>query len=483
MEEDTVELIDYLRVIWKRKRLIIVGTLACMAATAGVVSFMLPEVYKASVTFLLEESKIPQEKIVSQINPKILETYGKTYEGVIKNRIAMNQAIEKFQLDKEPYEFTLEDFDKVLSVEAVKKSKLLRLTVEFPNPQLARDIANFLANKAVEFNNTLNATGSAENRDFIRDQMEIAKEAMDEAESTLLKFREKAQLAVLRKKIDILLFRKGEIENGLSHTKVAVAENVECLKKIEEEFAKRDRTVKLSRRLAEDPLYQQSLAHLSESDIKRIFNLSMEVEVADPTYVHLEKKLVDVIPALGGLYAKRNSLQVEFKENTSELNRLQIELANKEIELERLQRDYNIAKGNHTMFLKKVDVIPTLSGLYAKRNSLQAELRQNTLELKALQVELVNKEMELQRLQRTYGLAVDAYKMFVKKFEEITIQVASRSQDLKVLDPAVVPDGPFTPKKKLDVLIAGIFGSMMFLFLAFFMEYLERAGRERGRAV
>ena len=146
MREYTVELIDYLMVIWKRKMLIIVGTLACMAATAVVVSFMLPEVYEASVIFLLEESKIPQERVVSQyLNPIIFETYGKTYEGVIKNRAAMNQAIKKFQLDKEPYEFTLGGFGTLISVAAVEKSKLLQLTVEFPNPQLARDIANFLA--------------------------------------------------------------------------------------------------------------------------------------------------------------------------------------------------------------------------------------------------------------------------------------------------------------------------------------------------
>ncbi len=45
MEEDTIELVDYLRVIWKRKGLIIVGTLVCMVA-AGVVSLRLPEIYR-----------------------------------------------------------------------------------------------------------------------------------------------------------------------------------------------------------------------------------------------------------------------------------------------------------------------------------------------------------------------------------------------------------------------------------------------------
>ena len=36
MEKDAIELVDYLRVIWKRKRLIIVGTLVCMVAAGKV---------------------------------------------------------------------------------------------------------------------------------------------------------------------------------------------------------------------------------------------------------------------------------------------------------------------------------------------------------------------------------------------------------------------------------------------------------------
>ncbi|MFQ5901223.1 MAG: Wzz/FepE/Etk N-terminal domain-containing protein [Thermodesulfobacteriota bacterium] len=46
MEKDTIELIDYLSVIWKRKLLILLLTLAAMI-TAGIMSFLLPRVYNA----------------------------------------------------------------------------------------------------------------------------------------------------------------------------------------------------------------------------------------------------------------------------------------------------------------------------------------------------------------------------------------------------------------------------------------------------
>jgi hypothetical protein len=45
---------------------------------------------------------------------------------------------------------TLKDLDNSISVNVVKNSKLLRLSVEFQGPVMARDIETFLADKAVE---------------------------------------------------------------------------------------------------------------------------------------------------------------------------------------------------------------------------------------------------------------------------------------------------------------------------------------------
>ena len=48
MEEDTIELIDYLRVVWKWKWFIIILTIAC-AIGAGIISFSLPKIYEVSM--------------------------------------------------------------------------------------------------------------------------------------------------------------------------------------------------------------------------------------------------------------------------------------------------------------------------------------------------------------------------------------------------------------------------------------------------
>jgi len=102
VEVDNVELIDYLRVIWKRKVLVIGATFVSIIA-AVILSFLLPKVYEASVIFLLEESKIARGLTIPGINPTIIGTYGKTYEGIIKNKNLLVQVVKKsFNLTKNP---------------------------------------------------------------------------------------------------------------------------------------------------------------------------------------------------------------------------------------------------------------------------------------------------------------------------------------------------------------------------------------------
>ena len=84
MEDDSVELVHYLRLLWKRKVLIIIGTLLAMVA-AGVVSVVQSRVYRATSvieigTITLGNQIVPiekpddtQEKMESAFIPNVIE--------------------------------------------------------------------------------------------------------------------------------------------------------------------------------------------------------------------------------------------------------------------------------------------------------------------------------------------------------------------------------------------------------------------------
>lgn len=83
---------------------------------------------------------------------------------------------------------------------------------------------------------------------------------------------------------------------------------------------------------------------------------------------------------------------------------------------------------------------------------------------------LYQQENELDRLKLDYELARNAYGEAAAKFENATLQVASRSAELQVVDSAVPPDRPFSPRPISDTLmwlVAGlVISSAIFLIVA-----------------
>ncbi len=85
--EDEVELIDYLRVIWKWKWLVVGGTLIC-AIIAAVISFQMPEIYEISMAI-----KPDMGSIYYKVRPPMLSedpsanVSGRINEGIYSKRI------------------------------------------------------------------------------------------------------------------------------------------------------------------------------------------------------------------------------------------------------------------------------------------------------------------------------------------------------------------------------------------------------------
>jgi uncharacterized protein involved in exopolysaccharide biosynthesis len=82
---------------------------------------------------------------------------------------------------------------------------------------------------------------------------------------------------------------------------------------------------------------------------------------------------------------------------------------------------------------------------------------------------LYQQETMLERLQLDYDLAKSAYSAAAEQYENATLQVASRSAELQVIDPAVPQDRPISPRHVRDTLIWFVAGFLV-VSLAFLAE-------------
>jgi len=140
-EEQEVGLIDYLNVIWKRKGLIIGGTLLA-AATALVVSLSMPKVYEVSRTLrigvlpggIYENKKFPGKAI--QDREAVVDR--------LRDQRLLTKAIQELQLEMTP-----KDMAGLVSIDT-KSNPHVRYKVQAPDPQLATRIADWLAETIIK---------------------------------------------------------------------------------------------------------------------------------------------------------------------------------------------------------------------------------------------------------------------------------------------------------------------------------------------
>jgi LPS O-antigen subunit length determinant protein (WzzB/FepE family) len=72
MQEEEIELIDIFRILWKRRKLILLGTLLLTIGAAGI-SLLLPKVYEVST---IEPARIGSDRVIeAEAIKSILESY------------------------------------------------------------------------------------------------------------------------------------------------------------------------------------------------------------------------------------------------------------------------------------------------------------------------------------------------------------------------------------------------------------------------
>ena len=88
------------------------------------------------------------------------------------------------------------------------EQNLITLTTTLPEPKLAADVANFVAQKALELNASLKQTDPLSTKEHIQRQHDQAKKKIDSAYAALVNFKRTAGLRSLRYEQDIFRTEK-----------------------------------------------------------------------------------------------------------------------------------------------------------------------------------------------------------------------------------------------------------------------------------
>jgi len=389
--EDEIELMDYLKVLWKWKYLILVGTLAC-AVVAAIVSFNMTRIYSVKTVLAPGVAKV--------------EGNGKTT--YIGSSQEIKTLIETGALDrtvlkqiKVPSE---EDLPRSLSfkITTPKGSNALEVAYETPQIDLGLQILTHL-NQAL----LTKFDGIVKYYD----------------EEYTIQIRSKASES--SKIIEKIETAKNEILTSGATTRANVAQKKnEMLTKKAQITAKKAQLENMQRRISE---MQIEIGRISK-------NTDLLIEERNK---FLGRKTTDDNILSAVVYSNTIQQNISYlNELRGETNRIQDAIYNSE------------------------------AAVNAMENSVK-DLEAQIATLK----ELTKYKTETQKAEIA---ALKSEKSFIAEEMKNLEFKKSYVQNIQILQPPKSSLSPIKPKKKLNVLLAGVVGLFLTVFLAFFIEYISK---------
>ncbi len=419
MAEREPELTDYLGILWKRRWLVLAGPLSA-AVVVFVLGIASPRTYEATATLLVTASKIPRPEGEGAANPGIAP---ETFESMIRNQSVAAQAVRQYGLDKEPSALAPQRFlETAVSVKTLRGTGLITVSVVLSDAKVAADVANFMAQRAVELYSNLNQADTLSAKEYIQRQRDQARVTMNEAQGRLLDFKRTIRLESLRVEQKVLLTEKQSLAERHSDYSREVKGLQMEVAGLREALTKHEQLIAVNKSIFQDGSMLAAAQERGATDLKTLSSLQLKSQEVNSVYQGVQSDLI--------------------KSET------------------------------------------TLASLQSQHQDIEGKMKNTETHLASVETKIADAEARLEELTRNYTLAKAAYELFAKKFDEASLSIAARTTELKIFDPAIVPVSPRSRHLVRNVALGATVGVLLFMMLAFFLEYLQHSkGVQQGNKV
>ncbi|HWR59938.1 MAG TPA: polysaccharide biosynthesis tyrosine autokinase [Thermodesulfovibrionales bacterium] len=486
--DDIIHLQDYLNVLLRRRRAFLVTFTAIFLGVMAY-TFLMKPVYEASATLRVKEekgklstleeitlgttspvnaeieilkSRTNAEKVVKRLNLhlatekikgdpsfRILEltpgpkttaytielngtdtytvrddsgsTLGSGKSGVLLQTKDLTLLIDKLRgavedqirIDILPFYKVVKDLRETTNAEEnPRQTNIIKLSYTSTNAELAKDVANGLVQAFLEQTIAFKAEEASRTLDFLDQQLENIKKDLDVAERNLEAFKRTTGVVLLDAESQELIRKYSETEKTRAEA---------MLQKKQIEFALTSLKDAMTRQqtyspsvFRDDPLISGMAAKAAELEVQKQ-SLLAEYTTAHPTVRTLQEQIDQI----------QRNIQVTYETGLKNSDRME-------------------------------------SNITGQLAIYEAQLKR-----------LPSRERELARLIRVFKVNADIYTFLLQKREETRIARASTISNIDIVDPAITPDEPVRPKKLLYIFLGLVAGTMISVFAAFFMEYLD----------
>jgi len=321
--------------------------------------------------------------------------------------------------DKTVPEEVLKNFEERLTVEPVKRSRLIEVTFESNDPNTAAQVVNTLTSAYIDANLEARWQAAQKASDWLSQQLLGMKAKLEKSEDELQKYGRGNGLLFL------------ETEKGTSENIV-----VQRLRELQQELTK-----------------AQADRYAKES----LFRLLEERNYAELPGVFDNKLIQELTARLADLQREQSRLSANFNPNYPRVKELQSQIDESKamLEAERtraaggIANDYKAAVSHEEMLQKAFT---------------EQERQANDIAGKSVQYNILKREADTNK-QLYVGL--------LEKLKETGVSSSLKATNIRVVDPAYPPTKFARPRILLDLSITLIVGMCLGIAAAFLQEHLD----------
>jgi succinoglycan biosynthesis transport protein ExoP len=309
----------------------------------------------------------------------------------------------------------LGEFLSSLSVRRVPNSRLMDVSFESTDPQLAARTVNAHIATYVEQNYRSKYESTAQASEWLADQLKDFKIKVERSEDARITYERQNQIWALDDKQNMTTQRLADINKQFTDAQ--------------------------SERMKKESLYQFAKA----GNLDAVPQAQTNTTLADLLKRRTETagQYEDAVTQYGPNFPKVVRIKAQLKEIDESIDK------EKHNVLEVLKSDYEEARQRETLMSQVLD---------------QAKAETNQMAEKLVEYNILKREAEANKA---------LYEGLMTKMKETAISGALRSSNIRIVDPAMVPTTPARPAKTKNIILAFLVGIVGGIGLALLREYLD----------
>jgi capsular exopolysaccharide synthesis family protein len=365
------------------------------------------------------QSETLARRVIDQLHLERDSEFNPPKNGWLQARADAAAPTLESSIDPDVQQVVLREFKDRLSVEPVRRSRLVQISFEAQDPRVAAQVVNALAANYIQGNLESRWQSAQKASEWLSQQLESFKARLEKSEDDLQGYAQKNGLLFLET-------QKGDTENIVN----------ERLRELQDELTKAQ-----ADRYAKESLYRLTEAGDYSALPGVVDNKLMQELTA--RLAELERQKAALTPTFTGDYPKVKEVQSQIDQTERRLE------AERKRATQGIVDDYLAATRRENLVRAAFEQQQNQANLVAGR---------------AVQYNILKREVDTNK---------QLYEGLLQRLKEAGVSAGMNASNIRVVDTAVPPTRPVRPRPILNLSLALLFGLCFGVGTAFLQEHLD----------